>query len=88
MLDDGPDGAHPSRRPSSGFDEDATHYMSVAVRESVVNAIKHGNGMNEAKRVAVSPRPRTRAQLEVEVQDQGPGFDPDSVPTPWPRRTC
>ena len=26
-----------------GFDEDATHYMSVAVRESVVNAIKHGN---------------------------------------------
>ena len=23
-----------------GFDEEATHYMSVAVRESVVNAIK------------------------------------------------
>ena len=27
----------------TGFDEDESHYLSVAVRESVVNAIKHGN---------------------------------------------
>ena len=35
-----------------GFEEDAAHYMSVAVRESVVNAIKHGNQHDESKRVA------------------------------------
>src|SRR5574340_503854 len=34
-----------------GFDDEAQHYMSVAVRESVVNAIKHGNKADESKRV-------------------------------------
>src|SRR6185436_15673437 len=36
-----------------GFDEDAAHYISVAVRESVVNAIKHGNRGDETKRVSL-----------------------------------
>ena len=35
------------------FGEDAVHYMSVAVRESVVNAIKHGNRLDENKRVSL-----------------------------------
>jgi len=65
----------------AGFDEDATHYMSVAVRESVVNAMKHGNGMDETKRVAVAFILHPR-QLEVRVQDQGTGFSPDEVPDP------
>jgi serine/threonine-protein kinase RsbW len=64
-----------------GFDEDSLHYMSVAVRESVVNAIKHGNGLDEAKRVGVEFVLHAGA-LEVRVQDQGKGFDPDSVPNP------
>ena len=64
-----------------GFEEDASHYMSVAVRESVVNAIKHGNRHDENKRVTVvfTIHP---AALEVKVQDQGAGFDPESVPDP------
>lgn len=64
-----------------GFDDEATHYMSVAVRESVVNAIKHGNRMDESRRVAVDfhLRPQT---LEVQVRDQGTGFDPETVPDP------
>jgi serine/threonine-protein kinase RsbW len=64
-----------------GFDQDATHYMSVAVRESVVNAMKHGNGMDEDRRVRVDLVLQPRA-LEVRVQDEGRGFDPDSVPSP------
>lgn len=64
-----------------GFDEDATHYMSVAVRESVVNAIKHGNGLDPAKRVGVAFTIEDDA-LEVEVQDEGAGFDPEGVPDP------
>ena len=63
------------------FEDDAAHYMSVAVRESVVNAIKHGNRLDENKRVAVVFTIHPGA-LEVKVQDQGSGFDPDSVPDP------
>jgi serine/threonine-protein kinase RsbW len=64
-----------------GFDDEAVHYMSVAVRESVVNAIKHGNKQDEAKRVHVQFTIHDRA-LEVQVRDQGPGFDPAGVPDP------
>jgi len=64
-----------------GFDDDAAHYMSVAVRESVVNAIKHGNKENEKKRVRVSFVIHPKA-LEVAVQDEGPGFDPGRIPDP------
>ena len=64
-----------------GFDEDAAHYMSVAVRESVVNAIKHGNRGNEKKRVRVSFVIQAGA-LEVAVLDEGPGFDPGRIPDP------
>ena len=64
-----------------GFDDDAAHYMSVAVRESVVNAIKHGNQLDENKRVGVVFTIHAGA-LEVRVQDQGSGFDPESVADP------
>jgi serine/threonine-protein kinase RsbW len=64
-----------------GFDEEASHYMSVAVRESVVNAIKHGNRMDETKRVWVRFLMQP-AGLEVEVRDEGQGFDPSSIPDP------
>jgi serine/threonine-protein kinase RsbW len=65
----------------AGFDEDANHYMSVAVRESVVNAIKHGNKMDEEKRVEVVLNLTPQA-LEVEIQDEGKGFDPTGVGDP------
>jgi serine/threonine-protein kinase RsbW len=64
-----------------GFDDDATHYMSVAVRESVVNAIRHGNRLDESKRVTMHFVVHPRA-LEVRVTDEGAGFDPDSIPDP------
>ena len=63
------------------FDDDASHYMSVAVRESVVNAIKHGNGLDESRRVALAFTVHADA-LEVEVRDEGRGFDPKIIPDP------
>jgi serine/threonine-protein kinase RsbW len=64
-----------------GFDEEALHYMSVALRESVVNAVKHGNRGDESKRVGVEfilgP-----GSLEFRVQDEGGGFDPGQVGDP------
>jgi serine/threonine-protein kinase RsbW len=63
------------------LDEDAAHYVSVAIRESVVNAIKHGNRGDADKRVAVEFLLHPGA-LEVTVHDEGTGFDPATVPNP------
>jgi serine/threonine-protein kinase RsbW len=65
----------------AGFDEEATHYMSVALRESVINAIKHGNRGEEDKRIAITFALEA-GTLEVSVRDEGGGFDPESVPNP------
>src|SRR5688572_10287325 len=65
----------------AGFDDDASHYLSVAVRESLVNAIKHGNKGDENKRVTLVLTSQ-KDSLEVRVQDQGQGFDPAAVPDP------
>ena len=68
-----------------GFDEEAQHWVSVAVRESVVNAIKHGNHFDPAKLVFIefTARPASRpTELAIVVKDEGEGFDPGSLPDP------
>ena len=69
----------------AGFDEDATHWVSVAVRESVINAIKHGNREQPGKFVTVEfafvPR-EAPAELIVSVRDQGAGFEPEAIADP------
>ena len=68
-----------------GLDEDATHWVGVAVRESVINAMKHGNAEDHTKRVTLELRLEPRAEpvrLVVRVLDEGPGFDPDAVADP------
>mgnify|MGYP000700246509 CR=1 FL=1 len=63
----------------AGLDEDGIHDLSVSVRECVVNALKHGNKLDPAKRVFVNFGFIPGA-IEVWIQDQGAGFDPDAVP--------
>ena len=68
-----------------GLDEEETHWVGVAVRESVINAIRHGNGEDRTKRVTVEMRLEPSAEparLVVRVLDQGPGFDPAAVADP------
>jgi serine/threonine-protein kinase RsbW len=70
---------------SVGFDEDAQHWVSVAIRETVINAIKHGNRNDPAKRVFVefvTLRSGESPELLVRVRDQGEGFDPEEVEDP------
>jgi serine/threonine-protein kinase RsbW len=69
----------------AGLDEDSLHWVSVAVRESVVNAIKHGNKHDESKRVVVefTPVPINQPEeLVIRVEDEGDGFDPEEVADP------
>ena len=66
-----------------GLDEEARHWVGVAVRESVINAIKHGNGNDERKRVHVEFTTRafeTPPGIEIRVRDEGGGFDPSTLP--------
>jgi serine/threonine-protein kinase RsbW len=69
----------------SGLDDEALHWVGVAVRESVINAIKHGNHEDYAKHVTVGFLLRPRSQPEefiVEVLDEGEGFEPERVADP------
>lgn len=51
----------------------------LALEEAVVNAIKHGNRLDKAKRVHVICK-STSDGVWVQVTDEGPGFNPDAVP--------
>ena len=69
----------------AGLDEDTTHWVSVAVRESVINAVKHGNREDRSKHVTVeftlAPRLEPK-KFTVEVLDEGEGFDYEEVDDP------
>ncbi|MBI3400110.1 MAG: ATP-binding protein [Acidobacteria bacterium] len=68
-----------------GLDEDSLHWVSVAIRECVINAIKHGNRNDATKRVFVEFQTAASAdvpELAIRVRDQGEGFDPEIVANP------
>lgn len=55
--------------------------VRLALEEALVNAIKHGNQMDRAKKVFIRHR-MVDDRLEVQITDEGPGFDPADVPDP------
>jgi serine/threonine-protein kinase RsbW len=67
-----------------GLDEDAVHWVGVAVRESVANAIKHGNQGDAGKKVFVrfAATFGSAAEIAITVRDQGDGFDPEEIADP------
>ncbi len=64
-----------------GFDADVSHWMSVAIRESVTNAVRHGNKLDAEKRVVIRFEVGD-GELSVSVEDEGEGFDPGEIPDP------
>lgn len=69
----------------AALDEDTTHWVSVAVRESVINAVKHGNREDPDKHVtvefALAPRAKPE-EFRVTVLDEGEGFDFEEIGDP------
>jgi serine/threonine-protein kinase RsbW len=63
------------------FDEDSAHWIGMSVRESVTNAIQHGNKLDLSKKVdiryGIAPD-----HLSISVRDQGSGFQADEIPNP------
>ncbi len=68
---------------AAGLGDDAMYWVDVAVRESVINAITHGNGHDDAKRVYIEFTPLQDCRnpgIAIRVRDEGEGFDPDHLP--------
>lgn len=63
------------------FSDDALYAIDMAVRESVANAIKHGNLLDETKPVEIAFS-SSDEDFEVTVRDFGRGFDVDQIPDP------
>ena len=64
-----------------GFDEEEQYRINLAVRESIANAIEHGNKYNLEKNVELRFI-LTDVWLSIAVRDHGAGFDPASLPDP------
>ncbi|MEE8348697.1 MAG: ATP-binding protein [Acidobacteriota bacterium] len=62
-----------------GFDEDARYWIGLSVRESVTNAVHHGNELDEEKKVGVRFE-SWPDRLVIYVQDEGEGFEESDVP--------
>lgn len=65
----------------AGFDEEQRDQVGMAVHESMINAVYHGNGNDASKRVWL----RLQAfpdRVEINIRDQGSGFDLSRVPDP------
>lgn len=66
---------------SHGFPDDFVSAIDLAIRESVANAVKHGNKFDETKDVELTFSDSPEA-FEITVRDHGEGFDVDDIPDP------
>ncbi|MEO6589277.1 MAG: ATP-binding protein [Pyrinomonadaceae bacterium] len=65
----------------SGLDEIHLFAIDMAVRESVANAVKHGNKFDADKEVDVTFS-NSEKGFEVVVRDYGRGFEVEDIPDP------
>src|SRR6478672_11261604 len=61
--------------------EETRHWILMALREALANAIKHGNAQDLGKRVHLEMEV-VDDTLRVRVRDEGSGFDPGGVADP------
>jgi len=64
-----------------GYGDDFLSAIDLAVRESVANAVKHGNKFDEEKQFEVVFTDSNEG-LEMTVRDHGEGFDVGEIPDP------
>ena len=64
-----------------GYGDDFLSAIDLAVRESVANAVKHGNKFDEEKQVRIDFFDREDG-FEMTVRDFGSGFNIEEIPDP------
>jgi serine/threonine-protein kinase RsbW len=70
-----------SRLEEIGFPARGIFGVRLALEEALVNAIKHGNGLDPNKEVFVFCQ-ISHDKVRVVIEDQGPGFRLADVPDP------
>jgi serine/threonine-protein kinase RsbW len=65
----------------AGFGEEDLQKVGMAVRESMVNAVLHGNQYDPAKKAGLRVEIQNGG-LVITITDEGAGFDLDQVPDP------
>src|SRR5208282_5709870 len=65
----------------AGFDEDDLMKIGMAVRESMVNAVVHGNRYNAHKKVRLLVT-HSPERFTIRIADEGEGYDPANIPDP------
>ncbi len=65
-----------------GFASEEATDLGLAVRESLINAIRHGSGLDPGRRVRMELGLGEAGTIVVRVCDEGPGFDPARLPDP------
>lgn len=66
---------------TAGLSEEELQKVAMAVRESMVNAVVHGNRYSAHKKVRLTIASRPE-RLTVKIADEGEGFDYDRLPDP------
>ncbi len=66
---------------TAGFSEESEHQIEMAVHETMINAIWHGNKNDASKRVWLRFEIH-KDRLEIRIRDQGVGFNLAEVPDP------
>ena len=61
--------------------EELRHWILMALREGLANAIKHGNQQDSSKHVHLE-MDIVGDTLAISIRDEGPGFDPSVLPDP------
>jgi serine/threonine-protein kinase RsbW len=61
--------------------EETKHWLLMALREALANAIKHGNRQDLSKRIHLEMNV-VGQNLQISIRDEGEGFDPAAVDDP------
>lgn len=61
--------------------EETRHWILMAVREAVANAVKHGNAQDLGKSIHIE-MDVVADTLVICIRDEGQGFDPETVGDP------
>ena len=66
---------------NEGYGERSIFAVKLALEEAVINAIKHGNELDDTKKVTIGFSIDDNKAI-ITVQDEGEGFDPAALPDP------
>lgn len=61
--------------------EETRHWLLMALREALANAIKHGNRQDVSKRIHLE-MDVVGEDLQITIRDEGEGFEPTQVDDP------